>query len=91
MFILSLFGKIKDALIGVGGFFLDLIPGIKPFDVLTVPELFNDIVNSVKFFLPMDDIFQIFVLSTVITMLRISLSILRLFKEFVGTIIEKIF
>ena len=85
------FDAIKDALIGVGGFFLDLIPGIKPFDVLTVPELMQDIVTSVKFFLPMDDIFNIFVLSTVITLLRISLSILRLFKEFVGTIIEKIF
>lgn len=88
---LKLFEAFKDALIGVGGFFLDLIPGIKPFDVLTVPELFSDIVNSAKFFLPMDDIFNIFVLSTVITLLRISLSILRLFKEFVGTIIEKIF
>lgn len=87
----KLFDTIKDVLIGIGGFFLDLIPGIKPFDVLTVPELMNDIVNSVKFFLPMDDIFNIFVLSTVITLLRISLSILRLFKEFVGTIIEKLF
>ena len=87
----KLLGTIKDALIGIGGFFLDLIPDIKPFDVLTVPELMQDIVNSVKFFLPMDDIFNIFVLSTVITLLRISLSILRLFKEFVGTIIEKIF
>lgn len=87
----KLFDTIKDGLIGIVGFFVDLIPGINSFDVLTVPELINQISTACKFFLPMDDIYNIFVLTCCITLLRIALSILHLFKSFTSSILSKLF
>lgn len=87
----GIFDTIKDGLIGVIGYFVDLIPGIGNFDVLTVPELIHQIATACKFFLPMNDIYTIFVLTCGITLLRIALSILHLFKSFTSSILSKLF
>lgn len=82
---------IKNFFYSLLDFVLSLFPDLKPFDVLTVPELVRDIVTSVSFFLPLDTIFAIFTLSIGVTLLRFSISTFRLFKEFTGSLISDIF
>ena len=63
---------------------LNLFPDVE-FTVFTVPEFIKDIITTAWFFLPMDTITSIFIISFVITVIRVILSIIFRVKSFIPT------
>lgn len=82
---------VKSFFESVGDFFLGLLPGIEPFEPLTVPVLFNDIISALNYFLPMGTIFTLFALTCMITLVRIAFACYLTFKDLFSSGAQKIF
>lgn len=82
---------VKSFFESIGDFFLSLLPGIDPFEPLTVPELFDDIISALNYFLPMGTIFTLFALTCMITLVRIAFACYLTFKDLFSSGAQKIF